>query len=239
MYVSLGEQPDSLQQDIDKELLDSYNHNQEDNSPAGFPQPMMTDWDDYDVDMGGDMYDYEDDDNQVYDNNDDQNMDYTHPGTDVEDFDSEETYNTINPNVSNTVEPAIADEEYVDAWENEPTLCTNEPIMYTEYAPVPLDNHEYKSFQIYCWIQENNISRGAYEELVKLLNKWIKDDDVHKYTFDITWYNKSNLGKLFDVQEVKYRMCPKGCRLFPNGSSNPCKCEAPRFKSNGQPIKTM
>ena len=142
---------------------------------------MITDWDDYDVDMDGGMnvYNYEDDDN-----NDDQDTDHTHPGTDVEYFDSEEEYDT-------TGEPTIADEQYVDAWENEPPLCTNEPITYTEYAPVPLDNHEHKSFQIYCWIKENNISRGAYEELVKLLNKWIKDDDVRKYTFDITWYNNN------------------------------------------------
>ncbi|KAI9488090.1 hypothetical protein BDB00DRAFT_849944 [Zychaea mexicana] len=34
-------------------------------------------------------------------------------------------------------------------------------------------------------------------------------------------------------------MCPKGCRLFPLGSRDPCSCEATQFKSNGSPIKTM
>ncbi|KAG2215024.1 hypothetical protein INT45_000035 [Circinella minor] len=227
--VSLEEQPGILQQDVDEELLDAHSNNQEDDGPTGSPRYMMTDWDDYNVDMGGEMdvYDYEDDNSQVRDNNDDQNTDYTHAGTDVEDCASEEAYDTTDPYVTNTVEPTIANEEYVDAWENEPPLCTNEPIAYTEYAPVPLDNHEKKSFQIYCWIQENNISRGAYEELVKLLNKWIKDDDIPRVLLLSPYKTESDLGKLFDLQEVKYCMCPKGCRLFPKGSSSPCKCEAP------------
>ncbi|KAI7855204.1 hypothetical protein BDC45DRAFT_568545 [Circinella umbellata] len=192
--VSLRGQLGILQQDANEELLDAYNNNQEDNAPVGSLHPMITDWNDYDVDMD--------------------DTDHTHPGTDVEDFDSEEEYNIINPNVSNTVKPTIADEQYVDAWKNEPPLCTNEPITYTEYALVPWDNHEHKSFQIYCWIQENNISRGAYEELVKLLNKWIKDDDISHVPLLSPYKTESNLGKLFDLQEVKYRMCPKGCRLF-------------------------
>ncbi|KAG2209614.1 hypothetical protein INT45_013814, partial [Circinella minor] len=152
----------------------------------------------------------------------------------------EEAYDTTDPYVTNTVEPTIANEEYVDAWENEPPLCTNEPIAYTEYAPVPLDNHEKKASRY----------TAGYK---KTTSAEIKDDDIHKYTFDITWYNnnrphipllspyktESDLGKLFDLQEVKYRRCPKGCRLFPKGSSSPCKCEAPQFKPNGQPIKAM
>ncbi|KAG2216211.1 hypothetical protein INT45_011164 [Circinella minor] len=97
--VSLEEQPGILQQDVDKELLDAHSNNQEDDGPTGSPQYMMTDWDDYDVDMGGEMdvYDYEDDNSQVRDNNDDQNTDYTHAGTDVEDCASEEGIHLFHP----------------------------------------------------------------------------------------------------------------------------------------------
>lgn len=67
----------------------------------------------------------------------------------------------------------------------------------------------------------------------------ITKKDIARVPLLSPYKTESNLGKLFDLQEVKYRMCPKGCRLFPKGSSSPCTCEAPQFKSNGQPIKAM
>ena len=50
---------------------------------------------------------------------------------------------------------------------------------------------------------------------------------------------ESRMDKLFDLQETKYRVCPNGCRLFPQGSTDPCLCEAVQFRPNGTPIKTM
>ena len=71
--------------------------------------------------------------------------------------------------------PAIV--EYVDPWDEQPALETGQCIEYTEHSPMPLDGHEKKSYELYSWAQQQNISRFAYEELLKLLNKWIVDDD--------------------------------------------------------------
>ena len=67
--------------------------------------------------------------------------------------------------------------EYVDPWDKQPTLQTDQCIEYTEHGTIPLDSHEKKSYELYSWAQQQNISRFAYEELLKLLNKWIVDDD--------------------------------------------------------------
>ena len=50
---------------------------------------------------------------------------------------------------------------------------------------------------------------------------------------------EGTLEKMFDLQEQKYHICPKHCRLFPIGSNDLCDCLEPQFKPNGKPRMTM
>ena len=43
-------------------------------------------------------------------------------------------------------------EEYVDLWDKQPHLCTDEPIQYTEYGCTPLSKEEKKTFELYSWV---------------------------------------------------------------------------------------
>ena len=97
--------------------------------------------------------------------------------TDADEDEDEEAYYDIRleQNIDHRNTPEVV--EYVDPWDNQPTLQTDQCIEYTEHGPMPLDSHEKKSYELYSWAQQQNISRFAYEELLKLLNKWIVDDD--------------------------------------------------------------
>ncbi|KAG2207259.1 hypothetical protein INT45_003048, partial [Circinella minor] len=63
--------------------------------------------------------------------------------------------------------------EYVDPWDKEPPLPTNVPIVENVYPFTELPKHEQKSYELYSWIQQFNISREAYVTLLAMLNKWI------------------------------------------------------------------
>ncbi|KAG2226021.1 hypothetical protein INT45_002487 [Circinella minor] len=223
------------EQDDDDMVLDASPF-QED--PTGVPPVINYDDSDYidfdygdmppvvgEQEVGENVYDdYPTDDN------------YTDAGEDEEAYDDIGLEQTID--YRNT--PDIV--EYVDPWDKQPTLQTDQCIEYTEHGPMPLDSHEKKSYELYSWAQQQNISRFAYEELLKLLNKWIVDDDgFSEYGMPLFSPQKceSRMDKLFDLQETKYCVCPNGCRLFPQGSVDPCLCQAVQFRPNSTPIKTM
>ncbi|KAG2223175.1 hypothetical protein INT45_011521 [Circinella minor] len=132
--------------------------------------------------------------------------------------------------------------EYVDPWDKEPPLPTNVPIVENVYHFTKLPKHEQKSYELYSWIQQFNISCEAYVTLLAMLNKWImKEGSVSE---NVPLYSpaksEARLECMFNnVKETKYRICPKHCRLFPMNSTDPCKCNASQFKQNGNPIETM
>ncbi|KAG2216260.1 hypothetical protein INT45_013803 [Circinella minor] len=41
---------------------------------------------------------------------------------------------------------------YIDAWDLEPPLSTNSPIIESVYVPLTLEDHERKSYDLYCWV---------------------------------------------------------------------------------------
>ncbi|KAG2219658.1 hypothetical protein INT45_012359 [Circinella minor] len=70
---------------------------------------------------------------------------------------------------------------YVDAWDLESPLFTNSPIIESVGAPLTLEDHERKSYDLYGWVEENNVSRTGYNSLLLMLNKWIVDDEFGKH----------------------------------------------------------
>ena len=68
-----------------------------------------------------------------------------------------------------------------DPWDKEPPLPTNVPIVENVYPFTELPKHEQKSYELYSWIQQFNISREAYVTLLAMLNKWIMKEGFGKY----------------------------------------------------------
>ena len=111
----------------------------------------------------------EDDDNVTDDNYMDDDNDDDEPGpSDLQE-------------VSESSEDEESIDEYVDPWDNEPSLPTNVPIVETVYDFTELPKHAQKSYELYAWIQQFNISRDAYGTLLKILNKWIMKEGFGKY----------------------------------------------------------
>ncbi|KAG2216487.1 hypothetical protein INT45_001813 [Circinella minor] len=102
-----------------------------------------------------------------------------------------------------------------------------------------LQSYEQKSYKLFCWAQDNNVSRDSYDELISLFNKWIIQDDFGKKPLLSPKTSENRLGKLFQLDETVYRICLKRCHLFPQGSYDECSCGEQQFKSNGKPVETM
>ncbi|KAI7849599.1 hypothetical protein BDC45DRAFT_593635 [Circinella umbellata] len=190
------------------------------------------DFDDFDFgvdDNSGQEYEQrtdpdEDDDNVTDDNYMDDDNDDDEPGpSDLQE-------------VSESIEDEESIDEYVDPWDNEPSLPTNVPIVETVYHFTELPKHAQKSYELYAWIQQFNISRDAYGTLLKMLNKWIMKEGFENIPLYLPAKSEARLERIFDVKETKYRICPKHCRLFPLNSVDPCKCNALQFKQNGNPM---
>lgn len=58
-----------------------------------------------------------------------------------------------------------------------PTEGPSQGYKFTEHAAVALDPHVRRSLELYCLVQEENISRKAYEQLIQMFNKWIAEND--------------------------------------------------------------
>ncbi|KAG2214170.1 hypothetical protein INT45_008584 [Circinella minor] len=141
--------------------------------------------------------------------------------------------------VSDGIEDEESMNEYVDLWDKEPPLPTNVPIVENVYPFTDLPKHKQKSYELYSWIQQFNISREAYVTLLAMLNKWIMKEGFENVPIYSPAKSEARLERMFNVKETKYRICPKHCRLFPVNSTDPCKCNASQFKQNGNPIETM
>ena len=135
-----------------------------------------------------------DDSGVVAEDNDDSNTDDNY--SEIEDDDTE-SYHGGEGNVLEGIVPPTAEavatvvqedtvmEEgepsaYVDPWEKEPPLPINTPIVQTIHPAIPLQNHVHMSYELYSWVQQQNVSRGAYDALLLLLNKWIINNSFGK-----------------------------------------------------------
>ena len=146
------------------------------------------------------------------------------------------------------------DEENVDS--NPLTFDFHEHPVQEEDARVS------KSCELFCLVQEQNLTRETHNKLIKLFNKWMQNDDLCTYlilqrkSYHLGWFNifvDANrqalyspylTEKLMTTHSVKsklYRVCPKGCRMFPPNSTENCSCGEPQFKEGTAniPIKTM
>ena len=115
--------------------------------------------------------------------------------TDDDDFATDDNYSDHSDNEDDddqgnglrqeaiAIEAMGNDEEgglYVDPWDKEPPLRSDVPFEETVQGSSPLDKHHQKSFELYSWIQEHNVSRDAYTSLLSMLNGWIVDDSFGK-----------------------------------------------------------
>ena len=135
-----------------------------------------------------------DDSSVVADDNDDNNTDDNY--SEFEDDDTE-SYHGGESNVPERSVPPTAEAvatvvgedtvmgegeppAYVDPWEKEPPLPIDTPIIQTIRPAIPLQNYVHMSYELYSWVQQQNVSRGAYEALLLLLNKWIINNSFNK-----------------------------------------------------------
>ena len=77
-----------------------------------------------------------------------------------------------------------------------------------------------------------------------MINNLLITDNVQNHILDkkpllSPKTSENRLGKIFQLDERVYWICPKRCRLFPQGSNDECSCGEQQFKSNGKPVETM
>ncbi|KAG2209615.1 hypothetical protein INT45_009870, partial [Circinella minor] len=174
-----------------------------------------------------------------------------------EDFATDDNYNDHSDNedevdqenvpeqqhiVVGATDQVNSDEEdgiYIDPWDKEPPLCTDVPFEETVWGTTQLDKHHQKSFELYSWVQDHNVSRDAYTSLLSMLNEWIVDDSFDKKPLFSPAKSEARLKKMFNLQETKYCICPGHCRLFPLTLMDDFSCGKEQFFSNGKPIASM
>ncbi|KAG2223481.1 hypothetical protein INT45_001229, partial [Circinella minor] len=96
-----------------------------------------------------------------------------------------------------------------------------------------------RSVMLRWWAQGNNVNSDSCDELISLFNKWIIQDELGKKPLLSPKTSENRLGKLFQLDETVYWICPKRCRLFPQVLNDECSCGEQQFKSNGKPVETM
>ncbi|KAI9243132.1 hypothetical protein BDA99DRAFT_566857 [Phascolomyces articulosus] len=97
-----------------------------------------------------------DDDDDVNNEMDDNYTDNDSAESDYDSDEDEAPMDHIHPMLQ---EPANKETlEYIDLWDKEAPLQTDVPIVETVYPAVQLPKHEKMSYELYCWIQQFNIS---------------------------------------------------------------------------------
>ncbi|KAG2216619.1 hypothetical protein INT45_000419 [Circinella minor] len=92
-----------------------------------------------------------------------------------ENFVTDDNYNDHSDNEDEVDQENVnSDEEdgiYIDPWDKEPPLCTDVPFEETVQGTAQLDKHHQKSFELYSWVQDHNVSCDAYTSLLSMLNE--------------------------------------------------------------------
>ena len=174
--------------------------------------------------------------------------------SEFEDAQEDQPLETVAQPLPTVAQPSTPS-PYRDPWTKEPPVDTSIPIRQTVYPAVEHDAIAKRSYELYYWVQKNNINRAAHESLIQMINAWIpgkQNDSMYTKTHNLLRnileqqlfspsVTENTMATLLGVQEDKYRVCPKNCRLFPKSNTDPCSCGTDQFKDtqNTKPIKTM
>ncbi|KAI9247955.1 hypothetical protein BDA99DRAFT_542685 [Phascolomyces articulosus] len=143
----------------------------------------------------------DDDDDDVNNEMDDNYTDNDSAESDHDSDEDEAPMDHIDPMLQ---EPANEETlKYIDPWDKEAPLQTDVPIIETVYPAAQLLKHEKMSYELYCWIQQFNISREAYVALLLMLNKWIMSDEFDPIPLFSPAKSEAHLEHMFDIKETK------------------------------------
>ncbi|KAI8136489.1 hypothetical protein BJV82DRAFT_679190 [Fennellomyces sp. T-0311] len=139
-----------------------------------------------------------------------------------------------SPGASDGDEDGENIETDIDDDANPHTVVDDNPRRYEfdEYPHIGQDARTRKSCELYCLVQEQNLTRDTHHALIKMLNNWMKDDELSadRQPLYSPFITENQMVNSYGVQPKLYQICPNGCRLFPIGSLDGCDCNALQFK---------
>ncbi|KAI8148036.1 hypothetical protein BJV82DRAFT_315026 [Fennellomyces sp. T-0311] len=93
-----------------------------------------------------------------------------------------------SPGASDGDEDGENTETNTDDDANPRTIVDDNPPRYEfdEYPHIGRDARSRRSCQLYCLTPEQNLTRDTHHALIKMLNNWMKDDELSMYTL---WYD--------------------------------------------------